>query len=60
MTIQRMRFSCWIPRATVTYSEYVIIFAFPRQLWLHERAYMLCYVTLTLPVLFIVNYVSYS
>ena len=28
MTIQRMRSSCWIPKATVIYSEYVILFGF--------------------------------
>jgi hypothetical protein len=45
--IWRMRVSCWIPKATDTHSEYVIV-ASPRQQWLHERA---CYVTRTLPVL---------
>jgi hypothetical protein len=33
----------WIPKATNTYSEYVIHIAFPLQQWLHERASMLCY-----------------
>jgi len=35
---QRMRFTCWIPKATNTYSEYVIFIAFP-----FERASMLRY-----------------
>jgi len=49
MTIWRMRIPCWIPRATNTLSEYVILIAFPLQQWLHERASELRH---TLPVLF--------
>jgi len=30
-TLRRMRFACWITKATETYVEYVIIIAFPRQ-----------------------------
>jgi hypothetical protein len=37
----RMRFACWITKATDTHSEYVILIAFPRQQWLRERASML-------------------
>ena len=29
--IRRMRFACWIPVATNTHSEYVILIAFPLQ-----------------------------
>ena len=29
MTIWRMRISCWIPKATNTHSEYVILIDFP-------------------------------
>jgi hypothetical protein len=36
--IRRMRFACWITKATDTHSEYVILIAFPRQQWLRERA----------------------
>jgi hypothetical protein len=36
--IRRMRFACWITKATDTYSEYVTLIAFPRQQWLSERA----------------------
>jgi hypothetical protein len=43
MTIWRMRIRCWIPKATYTPSEYVILIAFPLQQWLHERAAMLFY-----------------
>jgi hypothetical protein len=35
--IRRMRFACWIPKATYTHSEYVILIAFARQQWIHER-----------------------
>jgi hypothetical protein len=40
--IRRMRFACWITKATDTHSEYVIVNSFPRQ-WLRERASMLRY-----------------
>jgi hypothetical protein len=43
MSILRMRIACWIPKATDTHSENVIIIAFPRQRWLQERASMLRY-----------------
>jgi hypothetical protein len=39
--IRRMRFACWITKATGTHSEYVIIIAFPREQWLGERASIL-------------------
>jgi hypothetical protein len=39
--IRRMRFACWITKATDTHSEYVILINFPRQQWLGERASML-------------------
>jgi hypothetical protein len=45
-----MRFACWITRATDTHSQYVILIAFPRQQWLHERASILRLYA-TLPVL---------
>ena len=41
MTIWRMRIACWIPKATNTHSEHVILIAFPLQQWLRERASML-------------------
>jgi hypothetical protein len=43
MTIWPMRIACWIPKATKTQSEYVIIIAFPQQKWLHERTSTLRY-----------------
>jgi hypothetical protein len=41
--IRRMRFACWITKATNTHSEYVTLIAFPRQQLLRERASMLRY-----------------
>jgi len=44
MTIWRMRIAWWMPKATNTHSEYVILIAFPQQQWLHARASVLHYV----------------
>ena len=41
--VRRMLISCWIPKATNTHSEYVILTAFPLQQWMHERASVLRY-----------------
>jgi len=41
ITIWLMRFACWIPKATNTHSEYVILIAFPLQQWLHNGASLL-------------------
>jgi hypothetical protein len=46
-----MRIACWIPEATNTQSEYVIIIAFPLQKWLHDASHY--YVVHTLPAVFI-------
>jgi hypothetical protein len=43
MAIGRTRFTCWIPKATNTHPEYVILIAFPLQLLLRERPSMLRY-----------------
>jgi len=43
MTIWRMRIICWIPKATNTYSDYVILIAFTVQQWFYGRASMLHY-----------------
>ena len=41
----------WIPEATNTHSECVLLIAFPLQQWLHERASLLRYTyTASLPV----------
>jgi len=31
MALWRMRFACWIPKATNAHSEYLILIAFPLQ-----------------------------
>ena len=41
--VRRMRFVCWINKATDTLSEYIILIAFPRQEWLREYPSMLRY-----------------
>ena len=38
-----MRISHWIPNATNTHPEYVILISFPLQQWLHGRSPMLSY-----------------
>jgi hypothetical protein len=38
MTIRRMRFACWITKATHTHSEYAILIAFPWKQCLRESA----------------------
>jgi hypothetical protein len=38
MATLHMRIACWIPKATNTRSEYVIIIVFPQQPWLNEWA----------------------
>jgi hypothetical protein len=43
MTIWRMRVACWIPKATNTNSEYVILINVPLQQWLQEHALVLRY-----------------
>jgi len=43
MAIWRIRFACWIPKATNTHLQYVIFTAFPLLQWLHERASTLRY-----------------
>ena len=58
MKIWCVRVACWIPKATNTHSEYVIVIAFLLQQWLHERASMLrctcidCYLISSPPALF--------
>jgi hypothetical protein len=43
MTIWRMRFACWMTKATDTHSQCVILNAFSLQKWLRERSSMLRY-----------------
>jgi hypothetical protein len=46
MVILRMLIACWIPKATNTHSEYVILLAFPPQHRLKESTSVLRYTTL--------------
>jgi len=46
-------FAYWIPKATNTHSEYVIVIAFPLRQWLQERASILTLVTS--PLLFYIR-----
>jgi hypothetical protein len=41
MTIRRIRFACWVRKATDTHSEYEILIASPQQQWLRERGSLL-------------------
>ena len=50
--IRRMRFACWIPKATDTFRTCRILTAFPRQLWSHARMSMLRYTHITALVFF--------
>jgi len=38
VTIWCIRVACWIPKATNTHSEYVMLVVFPLQQWLYARA----------------------
>jgi hypothetical protein len=52
MPIWRMRIACWIPNATDTHSECVILIAFQLQQWLQDPPPQ-CYVLPTLRVVFL-------
>jgi hypothetical protein len=41
MTIWRIRIARYVPKATNTHSQYVILIAFQQQQWLHGRVSML-------------------
>ena len=44
--MQRKRFACWIPKATNTNLQYVLLISFARQPWFGERASILRHSTL--------------
>jgi hypothetical protein len=50
MTIRRMGIACWIPKAKDTNSEFLILIAFPRKLWLGEAAQFYVIRTLSRPL----------
>ena len=41
VTMWRMRFACWVIKATDTPTDYVIRFTFPPKQYLNERASLL-------------------
>ena len=53
--IRRMRFECWITKATDTHSEYLILFAVTLQEWLHESTSVLRYIFDIFPVRFVLQ-----
>jgi hypothetical protein len=48
MTIRRMRCACYITKATDTYSEYVILIAFPRKQWLTRKRLVIAFMCIML------------
>jgi len=54
MTIWRMHIACWIPKATDTYSEYIMLIAFSRQKWFRESVWMFRYTCIVCSVIFII------
>ena len=60
LTIWRMRIACWIPKATITQSVYVILIDFQLQQWLSEPPsmyllYFLC--VFVVPYVYLLYYV---
>jgi len=53
MTVWRMRFLCWISKATDIQTEYIIFIAFPLQQFYTNAPR--CYITCTLLVLFTIT-----
>jgi hypothetical protein len=51
MTILHMRIACWIPKATNTHLQYVMIIAFLPEQWLHEHFSTLRHTYIACPVL---------
>ena len=52
LAIWCMRIACWVTKATVTHSEYVICIAFPLQRWLCERTSVLRFIHILSVLLF--------
>jgi len=60
MAIWSMRFACWIPKATDTHSDYVILTTFPLQQWLHERALVLRYMYIACIIYYRLTYCTFK
>jgi len=56
MTLRCIVISCWIPQATNTHSEYVILIAFQLQKWLQESARMLRYTYSLVKIKYFINF----
>jgi hypothetical protein len=41
MTMWHMHIACWVPKAAITPSEYVLLIVFPLQQWLHKCSSLL-------------------
>jgi hypothetical protein len=52
--IRRMEAACWLPKATNTHLEYVILTAFILQQWLQERTSKLRYTYIVILLVFAV------
>jgi hypothetical protein len=52
--------ACWIPKATSTPSEYVLLIAFSLQQWLHECTSALCYAYIACLFLLFSSKLSFS
>jgi hypothetical protein len=57
--IRRMRFACWITKATDTHSEYVILIPLAQQQWLREHASVFHYTYIDCLVICLKSQVSY-
>jgi hypothetical protein len=57
-TIWRKRIACWIPNATKTHSECIILTAFPLQQWLRENASILRYTYIACLVILRYTYIA--
>jgi len=66
MAQPRMRVAYWLPKATNTHSDYVILIVLPLEEWLHERGsflryrYIACRVTLYPLPTYLLTYMLYA
>jgi hypothetical protein len=58
MTIWRMHILRWVPEATKTHSEYVIVIVFPFRQWLHKSASVLRYTYIACIVIVYTQYTN--
>jgi hypothetical protein len=59
MTVWLICVARWIPKATDTHSEYVILIALPLQQWLHKGASLLRYTYIACLISFHVEIMMY-